>query len=166
MRLRTLSTKHGGWGSQKRTLGETVSLPPDFIPQVRVPRNASRDEATRPVRRDLVLNDRSWLEVEAQLRCVRPRGNKVRAAERRQEVVERGLVRQVDGGEAQAPLVMVAMEQVVVPHAGIEQVAWFDARRIVIDVECRAGDINQLRARLRGIRAADSACAYSKSLRQ
>src|SRR5260370_6294456 len=61
---------------------------------------------------------------------------------------------------------MVAMEQVVVPHAGIEQVAWFDARRIVIDVECRARDINQLRSRLRGIRAADSACAYRKGLRQ
>ncbi len=53
---------------------------------------------------------RLWLEVETQLRRVRPRRDKVRSAKRGKEVVERSLVRQIDGGEAQAPLVAIAMK--------------------------------------------------------
>ena len=45
------------------------------------------------------------------------------SAERRQEVVERDLVGEVDRGEPQAPFIAVAVEQVVVPDAGVEQVA-------------------------------------------
>ena len=48
--------------------------------------------------------------MEAQFRCVAPRRHKVRSAERRQEIVKRGLIRQVDGGKAQAPLVVVTVE--------------------------------------------------------
>ena len=70
--------------------------------------------------------------MEAHFRGVRPRRNKVRSAERRQEVVQRGLVRQVDDCESQAPLVTVTVEEVVISHAGIEQVPRSDPRRIVI----------------------------------
>jgi len=80
------------------------------------------------------LSPDSYLEVEAELRSVRPWRNKVRSAERGQEIVQRGLVRQVDDREAQAPLVVVAVEQVIIAHAGIEQVSRVDAGRIVIVV--------------------------------
>ena len=80
------------------------------------------------------LSPDSCLEVEAELRSVRPRRNKVRSAERGQEIVQRGLVCQVDDREAQAPLVVVAVEKVIIAHAGIEQVTRSDARRIVIVV--------------------------------
>src|SRR5205085_11359866 len=70
--------------------------------------------------------------MKAEFRRVTARRHKVRSAERRQEVIERGLIRQVDDREAQAPLVVVAMEEVVISHAGVEQVAWGDPRRIVI----------------------------------
>src|SRR6266481_609520 len=64
-----------------------------------------------------------WLEMEGQLRRVRPRRDEVRSAKRGQEVVERGLVRQVDNRETDAPLVVVTMEKVIIAHTGIEQVA-------------------------------------------
>ena len=57
------------------------------------------------------------LEVEAQLHGFRARCHKVRAAERGQKIVERLFVRQVDHREAQAPLVAIAVEQVVIPTA-------------------------------------------------
>src|SRR5438874_5228110 len=88
----------------------------------------------------------------------------MRSAERGQEIVERRFVGQVDNCEAQAPLVMVGVEEIVITHAGVKQVARFDARRIVIHIECRACDIDQLCARLRGIRAADGPCTHRKSL--
>ncbi len=75
---------------------------------------------------------RAVLEVEAQFSRIRPRRHKMRSAERRQEIVERHLVGQVDSREPQAPLVAIAMEEVVIANAGIEQVARVDARRIVI----------------------------------
>ena len=73
-----------------------------------------------------------YLEMKAEFRRVAARRHKVRSTERRQEVIKRGLIRQVDDREAQAPLVVVAMEKVVISHAGVEQVAWSDPRRIVI----------------------------------
>ncbi len=78
----------------------------------------------------------SGLEVEAQLRRIRTRRNEVGAAERGKEVVDRGLVRQVDGGETQAPLVVVAVEEIVFAYAGVKQVARLNARRIVVGVVC------------------------------
>src|ERR1700675_3497246 len=56
----------------------------------------------------------------------------MRAAKGGKEIIERGLVRQIDGGETQAPLVTVAVEKIVVPYAGIEQVARSDALWIVV----------------------------------
>src|SRR5882672_10419712 len=75
---------------------------------------------------------RAVLEVEAQFGRIRPRRHKMRSAERGEKIVERHLVGQVDGRQAQTPLVTVAMEEVIISNAGIEQVARVDARRIVI----------------------------------
>ena len=72
------------------------------------------------------------LEVETHFCGVRPRCDEMRATERGQEVVQRGLVRQVDDCEPQAPLVTVTVEEIVISHACIEQVPRRDARRIVI----------------------------------
>ena len=72
--------------------------------------------------------------MEAEFRRVRARRHKVCAAERRQKVVESNLVGQVDDREPQAPLVTVAVKQIVVTGANVEQVSRGDARRIVIVV--------------------------------
>jgi len=67
----------------------------------------------------------------------------VRAAERGQEVVERGLVGDVDGGDLEAPLVLVGVEQIVISHADIEQMAGSDAGRVTVVVfgaGCGQGD--------------------------
>src|SRR5277367_4185351 len=74
------------------------------------------------------------LEVEAELHGFRPRRHVVRAAERREEVIQRGLVGDVDGRKAQAPLVPIAMEQIVVAHRDVEQIAWCDAWWILVVV--------------------------------
>src|ERR1700692_3850994 len=72
------------------------------------------------------------LEVEADLRSQGTRSDVVRAAKGRKEIIERGLIRQVDGGEPQAPLVTVTVEKIIVPDASIEKTARRDALRIVI----------------------------------
>ena len=53
----------------------------------------------------------------------------MRAAKGGKKIIERGLVRQIDGGEPQAPLVTVAVEQVVVSYARIEKAARRGATR-------------------------------------
>src|SRR5580704_8657370 len=58
----------------------------------------------------------------------------MRTAERREVVVQRRLVSQIDDREAQTPSVLVATEKVVVAHADIEQIPWSDALRIVVVV--------------------------------
>src|SRR6185369_9267647 len=88
-------------------------------------------DCTTPPRHLSVGGD---LEVEAEFGGIGPRGHKMRPAERRQEVVKRGLVRQVDHGEASAPFVAVPVEQVVVAGTDVEQVTRSNARRIVVVV--------------------------------
>ena len=56
----------------------------------------------------------------------------MRAAKGGKEIIERGFVRQIDGGETQAPLVTVAVEKIVMSYARIEKAARRDALRIVI----------------------------------
>src|SRR5450755_4194468 len=58
----------------------------------------------------------------------------MRAAERRQEVIERHLVRQVDDGEAQVPFVAISAENIVLSHGKVEKIARQDALWIVIVV--------------------------------
>src|ERR1700728_23767 len=72
------------------------------------------------------------LEVEAQLHGFAAWRYVVRAAERGQEIVQGGLVGQVDNREAQAPLVPVAVEEVVLAHGGVEQVSRRNARWILV----------------------------------
>lgn len=58
----------------------------------------------------------------------------MRSAERRQKVVESNIIGQVDDREPQAPLIMVAVKQIVVTGANVEQVSRRDSRGIVIVV--------------------------------
>src|SRR6266550_2029142 len=53
-----------------------------------------------------------YLEMKAEFRRVTARCHKVRSTERRQEVIKRGLIRQVDDREAQAPLVEIGRAHV------------------------------------------------------
>ncbi len=75
------------------------------------------------------------LEVEADLGRQGARCYVVRAAEGGEEVVQGVLVGDVDGGEAQAPAaVLFAAEEVVLSDGEIEEVAWSDARRVLVVV--------------------------------
>src|SRR5690349_2735953 len=74
------------------------------------------------------------LEMKAEFRRECSRRHEVRAAEGRKKVVKSNFVRYVDGGDAQAPLVAVTMKQIVLPRSNVKQIAWRDARRIVIIV--------------------------------
>ena len=82
------------------------------------------------------------LEMKTEFGVIRPRCDKVRPAERGEEVIECRLVRQVDDREAQAPLEAVAPEQIVIAHAGVKQVARNNARRIVVLIKRRTRDVN------------------------
>jgi len=93
-------------------------------------KGTSGEQPARPPRHKPVC--RQALEVEAQLHGFGPRGHVVRPAERGKEVVQRNFIRQVDDREAQAPFVPVAVEEVVIAHAGIKQAARGDPLRIVI----------------------------------
>jgi len=72
--------------------------------------------------------------VEPDLRCQRTRGDIVRAAEGRKEVVERIVVRQVDDGQLCTPFVPVAVEQVVMAHGHVEEAPVCDTRRLMVVV--------------------------------
>ncbi len=74
----------------------------------------------------------------------------MRAREGREVVVKRVLVGEVDGGELEAPLVLVAFEQVVLTKRRVEDVALGEARRVVVVVGCaRCGNAEQAEAELR-----------------
>src|SRR5579872_2786007 len=82
--------------------------------------------------------------MEAQLRRVCPWRDIVRPAEGGEEVIQRLAIGQVDYGEAQAPFITVAAEQVVLADAGVEQVAGGDSLRIVVVVFLAyAGDFDE-----------------------
>src|ERR1035441_174503 len=74
--------------------------------------------------------------MEAEFRRQRPWCQIVRARERREEVIERVLVGEVHGGQVEAPLVLVAVEQVVLAQRRIEDIPRRDALRIVVVVAC------------------------------
>ena len=60
------------------------------------------------------------------------RGDVMRAAEGRKEVVKHVVVRQVDDGQLRAPFVLIAVEEVIVAHGEIEEIPVCDARRIFV----------------------------------
>ena len=76
----------------------------------------------------------SNLEVEAQFQRFGARRHEVRAAERGEEVVQRFFVGQIDHREAQAPLVAVAVEEIVMADGQVEQIARRNSRRILVVV--------------------------------
>ena len=63
------------------------------------------------------------LEVETNLTGNGARRHVVRAAESGEEVVNAYSVRQIDHGEAGTPLEPVAVEDIVVTHGNVEQIA-------------------------------------------
>src|SRR5580704_7569190 len=65
----------------------------------------------------------------------------VRAAEGGKKIVQGGFVGQVDDREAEAPLVAVTVEKIVVAHGEIEEVTRLNAWRILV-VVLRAGRRN------------------------
>ena len=87
------------------------------------------------------------LEVEAELDGFGTRAYEVRAAECGEEVVQGFLVGQVHDGEAEAPLVAIAVEQVVVADGHVEEIPRGDARRILVVVfGAVGGNVNACRA--------------------
>src|SRR5580704_9791791 len=72
------------------------------------------------------------LKMEPHRSANSPRRHVMRTAEGREKVVQRFFIRKVDDGDAGAPFPFVAVKQVVVADAEIEQVARGDARRVVI----------------------------------
>src|SRR5260370_14064789 len=64
------------------------------------------------------------LEVERNLRAHRAGRDEVRSTEGREEVVQRILLRHVDGGYAEVRLQMITMEDVVPSSGHVEHRAW------------------------------------------
>lgn len=58
----------------------------------------------------------------------------MRTAESGQEVIQRIIVRQVNRRQLEAPLILVALEQIIEPQRQVEQVARGDAGRVVVVV--------------------------------
>src|ERR1700756_4170671 len=77
-------------------------------------------------------SSRNRLEVKAELGRVSPWRQKVSAAKGRQEIVKRNFVGDIDRGYTKAPLVLVAMKDIVLSDGNVEQVARRNTRRIVI----------------------------------
>jgi hypothetical protein len=74
----------------------------------------------------------------------------VRSAKRGEEVIERSFVGKVDDREAQAPLVAVAMEKIVVADGHIKQIPRFDTGGIQVGILCAwGGDVDTRRSVLR-----------------
>ena len=74
------------------------------------------------------------LKVEGNFSSQRARGHVVSAAERGEEIVQCHFIGDVDDREASAPTVAIAVKQVVVPDRKVKQVAWGNARWIVVVV--------------------------------
>ena len=60
------------------------------------------------------------------------RGDVVRSAEGGEEVVKRVFVGDVDGGQAEAPFVAVAVEEVVLADGCVEEVPRCNAGRVLV----------------------------------
>jgi hypothetical protein len=73
------------------------------------------------------------LKVERDGSRHRARGDIMRSAKRRKEIVQRHAVGQIHEGQAGAPLVLVGAENVVVSDSYVEQISPGDARRLSDD---------------------------------
>ena len=84
------------------------------------------------------------LEVEAYGCRDRARRHVVSSAERGEEVVKCLFVHQIHDRQARAPLALLAVKQIIVSHANIEQIALRDALRVVVRVRSAgSGNRNQ-----------------------
>ena len=72
------------------------------------------------------------LEMECDHSCQRARRDIVRAAERREEVIQRIVVSQIDNRDLTADFVLVAVKQVVMSESEVEETPRGDALRIMI----------------------------------
>ena len=70
--------------------------------------------------------------MEAEFSGHRPWRQIMRARECGEEVVESVLVGKVDGGQMEAPLVLIAVKKIVLAKRCVEDVAGRDARRVVV----------------------------------
>src|SRR5499427_4679004 len=86
--------------------------------------------------------NRSPSEVETDFPCQRSRRQVMRAAERRQKVVKRVRVRDIDRGELQAHFVFVALENIVIANRQVEHVPRCNSWRIfIVILRSRCGDL-------------------------
>jgi hypothetical protein len=85
--------------------------------------------------------------VEADLRRQGSGRDVVRAAERGEEIVNRSLIADVNGGQAETPLAAVAADKIVIADSQVEQIASSDTRRIAIVVlGSGSGNLQELRS--------------------
>ena len=82
--------------------------------------------------RTALIDGEAPLESESYLRCYRAGCNVVRSAERREKVVQRGSVRQVNEGDLCAPSVFVTVEEIVMANRQIEEMARRDTGWILV----------------------------------
>jgi len=74
----------------------------------------------------------SSLEVKADLAGNGTRRYVVRAAKRREKVVQRIFISEVDDRQTSAPLMTIAVEQIIVTNGDVEHMPRGDTRRIVV----------------------------------
>src|ERR1700677_4654696 len=88
--------------------------------------------------------------METKLRRQSTRCDIVRTAEGREEVIKRVFVGDVHTRETKTPLVLIAVEQIILPNRSVKQAAFSNARRVLI-VILRTGRRNrhQVRSELR-----------------
>src|SRR5436305_4335430 len=112
-------------------------------------------------------------ERDADLTLEGARADEVRAAEGGEEVVERLLVRQVDGREAKRHLRVLGAQEVVGSGAEVEEVARGDARRVRVVVlrpvrrnpHAQSAAVRRSARRYRLSRRGDDAAAEEPDLR-
>src|ERR1700756_782014 len=88
--------------------------------------------------------------MKTNFRRQRSRSHVMRSAKRREEVIECVLVGDVHARQAQAPSVPITVEDVVFSNGSVEEIAWLDARWIlVIVLRPRGWNFHQVGCKLR-----------------
>ena len=75
-----------------------------------------------------------FLEMKSEFCRERPRRDVVRAAEGRQKIVKRILVRHIHARHVKTPLVPIPGEEVVFSNGGVEEISLLNPRRIMVVV--------------------------------
>src|SRR5580692_8496457 len=104
------------------------------------------------------------LKVEAQLRRLAAWRDVVGSAKGGEEVVQREFICQVNDRKAEAPLVPVPVEEVVLAHGEVKEAARLDPLRVVVVIlgsRCRY--LNQIGAELRRGAESRQGCRYGST---